>query len=199
MDKWKGSFFYRLLKKSGFELPPEYYDISFWEIIGHFIKDYRNNFLGQLSKRSYLFGNTLSLHWIRQFYHRRRGIKIGKNTRIAEDCILGFTRPELITIEDDVAIAAKCMLLEHKRDISLFRKGDSLMNCNYVVAPIVLKKGCFLGIGSTVMPGVEVGQGAIIAPGSVVEKSVRPYVIVRGNPAKEILEFPEKRNSPNDK
>ncbi len=44
----------------------------------------------------------------------------------------------------------------------------------------------WIGYGSTIMPGVTIGDGAIIATKSVVTKDVEPYTIVGGNPAKEI-------------
>jgi len=44
----------------------------------------------------------------------------------------------------------------------------------------------WIGYGATIMPGVEIGDGAIIASKSVVTKDVEPYTIVGGNPAKEI-------------
>ena len=44
----------------------------------------------------------------------------------------------------------------------------------------------WIGYGATIMPGVEIGDGAIIASKSVVIKDVAPYTIVGGNPAKEI-------------
>ncbi len=189
--KEKGSFWYYFFCKIGFELPPQYKDIKISFVLMSFIKDYKNNFLAQLAKRSFFLGSTLSLHWTRQFFHRLRGCTIGKNTRIAEDCIIGLYHAEKITIEDNVAIAAGCILLEHKRDISLLRYGGSIMKCNYLVQPILLKKGCFIGVGSIIMPGVTVGEGSIVSPGSVVAKKVAPYTIVQGNPAKEIFKIPK--------
>ena len=44
----------------------------------------------------------------------------------------------------------------------------------------------WIGYGATIMPGVKIGDGAIIATKSVVTKDVEPYSIVGGNPAKEI-------------
>ena len=44
----------------------------------------------------------------------------------------------------------------------------------------------WIGYGATIMPGVTIGDGAIIATKSVVTKNVAPYSIVGGNPAKEI-------------
>jgi len=44
----------------------------------------------------------------------------------------------------------------------------------------------WIGYGATIMPGVNIGDGAIIATGSIVTSDVAPYTIVGGNPAKEI-------------
>jgi virginiamycin A acetyltransferase len=44
----------------------------------------------------------------------------------------------------------------------------------------------WIGFNSTIMPGVKIGDGAIIATNSTVTKNVAPYTIVGGNPAKEI-------------
>ncbi len=50
----------------------------------------------------------------------------------------------------------------------------------------VVGNDVWIGFGATIMPGVQIGDGAIIATKSVVTKDVAPYAIVGGNPAKEI-------------
>lgn len=52
----------------------------------------------------------------------------------------------------------------------------------------VLNDGCWLGMRCMIMPGVTVGEGAIIAAGSIVTKDVPDYAVVGGNPAK-ILKY----------
>ncbi|MCL4134915.1 UNVERIFIED_CONTAM: hypothetical protein GTU68_027060 [Idotea baltica] len=49
-----------------------------------------------------------------------------------------------------------------------------------------IENDVWIGYGATIMPGVTIGNGAIIASQSVVSKDVKPYTIVGGNPAKEI-------------
>ena len=52
----------------------------------------------------------------------------------------------------------------------------------------------WIGYKATIMPGVEIGDGAIIAAGSVVTKNIAPYTIAGGNPAVEIKKrFPEEQ------
>ena len=50
----------------------------------------------------------------------------------------------------------------------------------------IIGNDVWIGYGATIMPGIQVGDGAIIATNSVVTKNVEPYSIVGGNPAKEI-------------
>ena len=50
----------------------------------------------------------------------------------------------------------------------------------------IIGNDVWIGYGATIMPGVNIGDGAIIATKSVVTKDVEPYSIVGGNPAKEI-------------
>jgi virginiamycin A acetyltransferase len=50
----------------------------------------------------------------------------------------------------------------------------------------VIGNDVWLGYGATLMPGVQIGDGAIVAAQSVVTKSVDPYAVVGGNPAREI-------------
>jgi virginiamycin A acetyltransferase len=58
----------------------------------------------------------------------------------------------------------------------------------------VIGNDVWIGYNTTIMPGITIGDGAIIAANSVVTKNVAPYSIVGGNPAKEIKKrFSEKQ------
>lgn len=60
--------------------------------------------------------------------------------------------------------------------------------------PVVICSDAWIGCMSIVLPGVTIGEGAIVGAGSVVTKDVPPYTIVAGNPAKIIRELtPEER------
>ena len=52
--------------------------------------------------------------------------------------------------------------------------------------PIVIEDKAWIGINSTILPGVRIGYGAIVGAGSVVTKDVPPMTVVAGNPAKFI-------------
>ncbi|ERT05314.1 bacterial transferase hexapeptide family protein [Lyngbya aestuarii BL J] len=56
----------------------------------------------------------------------------------------------------------------------------------------IISNDVWIGYGATIMPGIHVGDGAIIASQSVVTRSVEPYTVVGGNPAQEIRKRFEK-------
>lgn len=104
--------------------------------------------------------------------------RIGKNVFINFDCI--FLDLGGITIEDDVLIAPKVSLLSEGHPISPADR-QSL-----VPGHIHLKKGAWIGAGATILPGVTVGENAVVAAGAVVSKDVPDNTIVGGIPAKVI-------------
>lgn len=81
--------------------------------------------------------------------------------------------PEMITIEPEVVIALRAMVLCH----------DDLKR---IVAPVVLKQGSWIGAGAMILPGVVVGEGAAVAAGAVVTHDVPPGEIWAGVPARRI-------------
>lgn len=104
---------------------------------------------------------------IRVYLHRARGVRIGKGVWIGYDVILDTSRPDLITIEDDVAISMRAMVIAHFKE----SKG------------VKIERGAFIGPGAIVLPNLVVGQGSVVKAGSVVSQSIPPGTIVQGNPA----------------
>ena len=61
---------------------------------------------------------------------------------------------------------------------------------------IIIQDWAYIGSGSHILPGVTIGEGALVAAGSIVTKSVPPHTVVGGNPARVICTIEEykKRN-----
>ncbi len=118
---------------------------------------------------------------IRIKLHKWRGVNIGKNVLIGLRVTIDHSYPEYVYIEDDVSLAGNNYILAHSNPYPHFKE----VLPSYV-APVVLKRGCWLGIGSTVLPGVTIGDEAVVATGSVVTKDVAARSIVAGVPAKEM-------------
>lgn len=104
--------------------------------------------------------------------------KIGKNVFINFDCV--FLDLGGITIEDGVLIAPKVSLLSEGHPASPENR-HSLM-----VAPIHIKKNAWIGANATILPGVTVGENAIVAAGAVVSKDVPDNTVAGGIPAKVV-------------
>lgn len=121
---------------------------------------------------------------LRQWMHRRRGVHIGKNVYLGMFCFLDNLHPEYIYIEDNASVNAGTMILTHfnpmKRYASVFQAQ---------VAPVLIREGAIVAVRSTIMPNVCIGKNAVVSAGSVVEKNVPDYTMVKGVPAKKVLEF----------
>jgi acetyltransferase-like isoleucine patch superfamily enzyme len=107
-----------------------------------------------------------------------KNISVGKNVFINSGC--RFQDQGGITISDGVLIGHNVVLATLNHDINP-KKRSSMQP-----APIIIGKNVWIGANATVVPGVAIGDGAIIAAGAVVTKDVPANVIVGGVPAKII-------------
>lgn len=111
---------------------------------------------------------------------------IGDNTLIGmSNVIIGP-----VSIGNNVILAQHIVLsgLNHEyRDINI-----PIVNQKVTVAPIVVEDDCWIAANSVITSGVTIGKHSVVAGGSVVTKSVPPYSVVAGNPAKIIRQFDQK-------
>ena len=114
------------------------------------------------------------------------GAKVGKNCYIGYDVWVDMTHMQYVEIEDHVHISTRCSLLCHQRNLGEYYEGDDYARLPYQKKKIVLMKGCLLGIGTIVLGGVTVGEGAIIGAGSLVVKDIPAWTIAYGSPARVV-------------
>lgn len=117
---------------------------------------------------------------LRVFFHRLRGVKIGKGCEVGYFVIMGNVHPEMIVIEDGAVVTARCTLLEH--DNAYYYTGRG----NVKSMPVVVKEKAFLGIGCVVFPGVTIGRQTIVGAMSLVRTDVPDGAIAFGQPAKVV-------------
>ena len=105
--------------------------------------------------------------------------KIGKNCNICSHCFIendviigdnvtiknGVYLYDGITIEDDVFIGPNATFCNDRYPKS--------KNKNFKLEPILIKKGASIGANATILPGVKIGENALVAAGSVVTKDVK--------------------------
>lgn len=113
-------------------------------------------------------------------YLRHFGAQVGKHCLISSKNF--GTEPYLISIGDNVQITHGVSIHCHG--------GGNIMRRTIpdfdAFGKVIIQDWAYIGAYSQIMPGVTIGEGAIIAAGSIVTKSVPPYTIVGGNPARTI-------------
>lgn len=110
---------------------------------------------------------------------RTANVKFGRNVIIMPGCLMMSAGG--ITIEDDVLIAANVQLISNNHDL----EQRNIITCK----PVRICRKAWIGAGSTILPGVTVGENAVVGAGSVVTRDVEPNTIVAGNPARLIREI----------
>lgn len=150
-------------------------------------------------------GKDSSIHWLARF-NLPSGIKIGHNSIIGNDAFLDgrycrlwnrgqgrlptyvrdFFSPKKRTliIGNNVSIAGEVRIftMQHDIDSPDFKETEG---------DVVIGDYAVIGTRVTILPGVHIGRGAVVASGAVVTKDVAPYTLVGGVPAKFIRKRPE--------
>lgn len=184
-----------------------------WISLGAHLQEGKNIWLGRdgfLGHGARLFGNTLP----------PKGLRIGDRFVVREDVYLSATDGEIsigndcfvgpqvvmygnggVYIGNKVLIAAHvCIASVNHRyaDISV-PIADQGLEC----APIHIRDGAWIGANATIVPGVEIGEGAVIGAGSVVHRSVPAYSVAVGSPLRILacrkeMEFQEEKEKKKD-
>jgi acetyltransferase-like isoleucine patch superfamily enzyme len=124
-------------------------------------------------------------------------ITIGENGYIGEGTRIWSG--DSVTIEDNVLISHDVNIVDtnshelasverNERYHDLIQNGHWETRGNVLTAPILIKKHAWISFSSIILKGVTIGEGAIVAAGSVVTKDVPDFAVVGGNPA-QILRY----------
>ena len=110
-----------------------------------------------------------------------RGVTLGDRSGIGINASIG----EQTHIGSDVMMGPDCVI--YTRNHRFDRLDIPMREQGYgPVEPVEIGDDCWIGGRVTILPGVHVGNGAVIAAGAVVTKDVPPYAVVGGVPAKII-------------
>ena len=93
-----------------------------------------------------------------------------------------------VVLEDDAIVSQYSYLCTAGHDTSHANTADE----GLITAPIVLRKGAWIGSRAFVGMGVEIGEGAVVGATASVYKSVEPWTVVGGNPAKVLKKIESK-------
>ena len=141
--------------------------------------------------------SDLSINQALSYIKRIDGIVMDSiyHEHISRYVVIDDTKPSLVTIGKGVAITQGVMILTHQRDLSKYKPGMYAMDCPFKSGKVEIKDGAHVGIGAIVMPGVTIGEGAVIGACSVVTKDIPPYCVAVGIPAKVIKYFKKEQEN----
>lgn len=188
MENRKVSITYKILCLLGFSYPIEDYgNISLWKVIKQFFTNCYRRQLINLMNCAIL--EPFNPRKFRPAILRRLGATVGKDVFIGDYVRVDLNHSDLLIIEDGVHIAGGVRLLCHKKDLSNYMPGKIYGHQPYKYGRIHFCKNCAIGTGSLVMPGVTVGEGAVIGAGSMVTKDIPAWSLALGSPAKVVKYF----------
>ncbi|MDP4106745.1 MAG: DapH/DapD/GlmU-related protein [Bacillota bacterium] len=139
-----------------------YKTVSFWKVVKNFIVIELARYTPFLGMKNWLY---------RTFLH----MKIGEKTSFALMVMPDTMFPEKITVGTNSVIGYNTTILAHEYLIKEYRLG-----------PVNIGSEVMIGANSTILPGVTIGDGAIVSAGTVVHKDVAPGTFVGGNPMRLI-------------
>ena len=188
----KTSMSFRMLRKLGLNYSEEEYgQVSFWQVFKRVCKTYRDGFLVKYFMNSWLL-SPLTPRKLRPWVLKKIGCHVGKDIFVGDNVRIDTGHSDLIFIGDHAHITGGCRLLCHQRDLRNYCKGDDAAKLPYKLGEIHIGKGVMIGMESLIMPGVTIGEGAIIGAYSLVTKDIPAWTIALGRPAKVVKQIPER-------
>jgi acetyltransferase-like isoleucine patch superfamily enzyme len=139
-----------------------YKTVPFWKVVKNFIVIQVARYTPFLGMKNWLYRNFLMM-------------KVGDQTSFALMVMLDVMFPEKISVGRNTVIGYNTTILAHEYLIKEYRLGD-----------VIIGSEVMIGANSTIMPGITIGDGAIVSAGTLVHKDVPAGAFVGGNPMQVI-------------
>lgn len=122
-------------------------------------------------------------------------VDIGSHVLIAHNVWIGGRGD--IYIGDETLIGPNVVIVSSNHDLSV--KGIPVKDAPEIRGQVRIGRRCWVGANATIVPNVEIGDGCIVAAGSVVVADVRSHTLVAGNPAKFVRSVLDDERNPFDR
>lgn len=139
-----------------------YRTVSKWKAVRNFVCIQITRYCPSLPLKNWIFRRILKM-------------QVGENTAFALMVMVDVFFPEKISIGSNSIIGYNTTILAHEYLISEYRLGEVRIGSNVMI-----------GANTTILPGVTIGDHAVIGAGSVVHRDVEAYSFVAGNPLQVI-------------
>jgi acetyltransferase-like isoleucine patch superfamily enzyme len=139
-----------------------YKTVPFWKVVKNFIVIQLARYTPFLGMKNWLYTTFL-------------GLKVGEQTSFALMVMLDVMFPEKISVGRNSVIGYNTTILAHEYLIKEYRLG-----------PVDIGSEVMIGANSTILPGISIGDGAIVSAGTLVHKDVPAGAFVGGNPMRII-------------
>lgn len=104
---------------------------------------------------------------LRVLFHRLRGVKMGKNVFVGYYCTLDNVHPEMLELQDGCSVCANSTILTHDDFLPKVTRGTEA-----TLKPVVVKRNATIGIGVMILPGVTIGENAVVGAYSFISRNV---------------------------
>lgn len=151
-----------------------YKTVPFWKVVRNFVVIQLARYTPFLAMKNWMYRVFLN-------------VKVGENTSFALMVMLDVMFPEKISVGKNTIIGYNTTILAHEYLIEEYRLGD-----------VVIGDEVMIGANSTILPGVNIGDGAIVSAGTLVHKDVPAGSFAGGNPMRVIYtkeEMEERRKT----
>jgi acetyltransferase-like isoleucine patch superfamily enzyme len=128
----------------------------------------------EIGNNVYIGHNTI----LKGYYNNE--MTIGDNTWIGQGCF--FHSAGRLIIGNNVGIAPHVKIITSVHSETPL--SEPVLNNELIMGSVSIENGCDIGLGAILLPGVRVGEGAIVGAGSVVTGNVAPGSVVAGSPAR---------------
>ncbi len=139
-----------------------YRTVSFWKVVKNFIVIQIARYTPFLPVKNWLYRTFLKM-------------KVGKQTSFALMVFPDLMFPELISVGNNTIIGFNTTILCHEYLVEEYRLGKVEIGDNVMI-----------GANSTILPGVKIGDGAVVSAGTLVHRDVPPGAFAGGNPMRII-------------